>query len=419
MNQADEAVFRQLFKGALRRCFGMEMPEALSETESKLFCTKVLDQTGLVIGWKSIKNYSLVDRRVNPTIATLDTLARYVMEAPYTDEAGRKAADFPYTYWFTYKGQARLPVKVGTGGLPESNQTKAVGKTFTRRPWGSAVQFIIMWGRLLVSERIRHSWLAWSALGLFISLLVVWKIREERDLMASARFTDTFVNISDDSLESRGWTLYMPDSASWGRRKQPKGGLTLFTLKGDNWPDPIHPPRISNLLMRGIPVDCFGTEVRFSDFMPRENWQQAGILLLEDSSLNSPSIRLSIAFNNYFGGFTEPKEIVLQGVTSRPGRKGEEFLHQTLFQMAEGQENLVADNMQWVALRIEKQGDTFRFLYSTSPLENFAFKEATTKVMDIHPHYIALFAIKGYSDEASDLPVTIRYFSTQPLPCRP
>ena len=65
---------------------------------------RILDDTGLVIGWKSIKNYSLfvlspaAAKSENPSVATLDTLSRYVMVAPM---AARKKRPF---FWVLVLG---------------------------------------------------------------------------------------------------------------------------------------------------------------------------------------------------------------------------------------------------------------------------------------------------------------------------
>src|SRR5688572_21056249 len=111
MNDTDMSVFVQLFNEAYATCFGHPLQTALTETESKLFSNQVLDQTGLIIGWKSLKNYSYFilegasGKKENPSVATLDTLARYVLKAPYTDEIQRKNKESHYPWWFRYKEQ--------------------------------------------------------------------------------------------------------------------------------------------------------------------------------------------------------------------------------------------------------------------------------------------------------------------------
>ena len=86
MNDIDHGAFRALFGEACFKCFGHVVNEPLTETESKLLYNKVFEETGLVIGWKSIKNYSFFlfsvssGKQENPSVATLDTLSRYVLD---------------------------------------------------------------------------------------------------------------------------------------------------------------------------------------------------------------------------------------------------------------------------------------------------------------------------------------------------
>ena len=87
----------------------------MTETESKIFCNKILDLTGLSIGWKSVKNYSFfvmdatAGKKENPSVATLDTIARYVLAAPYTTEIQRKDNEAHYPYWFLYREKFQIP----------------------------------------------------------------------------------------------------------------------------------------------------------------------------------------------------------------------------------------------------------------------------------------------------------------------
>jgi hypothetical protein len=111
---------------------------------------------------------------------------------------------------------------------------------------------------------------------------------------------ENFQSVSEDSLLSRGWFVQSKDINYWNRRDEKPGHLTLFTLKGDNWPDSASIPGIRNLLLRKISADCFTAEVQLADFIPLQNWQQAGILLLEDTSFTGKSIRISLAYNNFF-----------------------------------------------------------------------------------------------------------------------
>jgi hypothetical protein len=88
-------------------------------------------------------------------------------------------------------------------------------------------------------------------------------------------------------------------------------------LKGDNWPDSANRPAIRNLLLHRIDCDCWTLEVHLKDFVPAQNWQQAGILLMEDTGFKGSSLRLSIAFNDYNGVYPRSGSVILQAVISR------------------------------------------------------------------------------------------------------
>ena len=160
------------------------------------------------------------------------------------------------------------------------------------------------------------------------------------------------------------------------RRERP-GYLTLFTLEGDNWPQPGREPVIRNLLVRPLSSDCFDVDVRLTSFFPRQNWQQAGLLLLEDTTLTGRSARVSIGYNDFSGGFPQTREVIVQAITSLGMRSGkpEEFVHRRLFVVDSATDTLVRQNLESSALRIEKRGAHLRLLYSAGPLKNAPFKE--------------------------------------------
>ena len=199
------------------------------------------------------------------------------------------------------------------------------------------------------------------------------------------------------------------------------GQLTLYTLKGDNWPDPANKQGIQNLLLRPIAYDCFTAEVHLNNFVPGQEWQQAGILLLEDTTLTGKSIRLSIAYNDFFAGSRQPREIYIQAIRSLGNGFGkpEEFAHKpitypdSIKQIPEQMKML-----QNSALRIEKQGKKFRFLYSDGVNENTAFKEVVSQEFDMQPKYIGIFAIKGFKDSTATIPVRFTFFRIVGNTCR-
>lgn len=387
MNDLDASVFEDLFKKAFQKCFGHPIANPLSETESKLLSNEILDNTGLVIGPKSIRNYSSYvmnspdSKEENPSIATLDTLSRYVVDAPYTDETQRKDKESHYPYWFRYKDQF----------IRSAEKSE-------RKKWLHPVS------------------VSFAVLAFIGTLLIVF-IQQSKGPVIHP-FTENFRSVAEDSLEKRGWFVQLKDTVYWNRRGEKPGHLTLFTLQGDNWPDSSIIPGIRNLLIRRISGDCFTAEVRLSDFIPRQSWQQAGILLLEDTSFAGKSIRISLGYNDFFGGYNKKPEIIIQTITSQGNEsKPEEIGHQTLFTLDSSASTLVVNNLRKTAFRIEKQGKKFRFLFSTAPVENYAFKEALSKEFAIEPRYIALFALRGPVDSATVVPASFSYFRFIPEKC--
>lgn len=389
MDELDRRAFADLVGAVVVKCFGHPLEALLSEPESKHLSTQIEEQTGLVIGWRSIKNYTAfllnpaLSKQENPSVATLDTLARYVFDAPPISEAERKKTEQHFSYWFRYREQV--------GSLTTTEPPKNKART-NRLP-------VTIIGLLL----------AIGAVGVFFF--------QQSNL---ERVQDDFRVTNEAAMHQNGWFLKDRNTPFWNRRAQQPGQLTLFTLKGDNWPKTGEKPRIQNLLLRKIQNDCFRTDLHVVGFVPGGNWQQAGILLLEDTLFRGKSIRLSLSYNNFFGGYSKPGEILIQAIASHGFGDVhlEEFIHQPLFPVGNANDRRIAvTNLRNVAFRIEKQGQKFRFLYSASPVDNFSFKEVATYEFNMAPKYIGLFALKGFVDTTAVLPVSVRSFRLEGLHC--
>ena len=387
MEHLDQLAFAALFKEAYHKCFGLAIANPMTETEAKLFCNKVLDQAGLSIGWKSVKNYSIfllegvAVRPENPSVATLDTLARYVLGAPYTSEIQRKNDESHHPYWFLYREKF----------VSGPNKSKSKSTILTRS--------LLLMALAVAATVITYCFFFTGG--------------------PAADFTDNFHHLDENSMAAKGWFVKSKDQAYWARRAETAGRLTLYTLKGDNWPDPSATPDIKNLLLHRISTDCFTAEVHLDDFVPSQEWQQAGILILEDTILTGKSIRLSLAFNDNFGGNKMPSEIYVQAITSLGNGFGkpEELAHKTLFHLDSLRNNPdLMKNLLNSALRIEKHGSSFRFLYSGGAGENGAFREIASQEFDIKPRYIGIFAIKGFTNSAV-VPVRFKLFKLTGYNC--
>jgi hypothetical protein len=386
-----EAVFISLFKEACEKCFGNPLVNPLTETDSKILANSIFEKTGLVIGPKSIKNYSLYIlapdsyRKENPSDATLDTLARYVLDAPHTDEIYRKKNESHFPYWFRYRSKFSY-------GIDDQHVHKVA------RP---KKRFFLL--------------VAITAIIIIFSIIILQKKKSPSD-----SYIENFSSNSEDSLIEHGWIIKSVDSLWWKRRNEKPGHLTLFTLTGDNWKTEENKAHISNLVMRKIHSECFTVEIHLTEFMPRQNWQQAGILLSEDSTLGGKMVRLSISYNDFFGGYERSPEIIIQAVSSSENgnqSKPEEIAHFVLFNVEQDKLALVEKNLRTSALKIEKMGGHFRFLFTSGPMESFAFKEITGKDIPIHPRYIGLFAIQGWTDGSDYMPAYFDSFVFSSISC--
>lgn len=386
---SDSIVFIGLFQEVCKKCFGGPLQTPLSETDSKLLSNTILEKTGLLLGVKSLKNYSLYilkskDSKENPSVATLDVLARYVLDAPRTDEIQRKNNEAHFPYWFQYK------------------------KTFKKDvPFTPSIA--LPWKRRLV--------LIFSILFIVI---IAWVLRPFFQKSAE-NFNEPFTSVVYDSLKKNGWRVQNIDKAWWEKRNENGGFLTLYTLPGDNWPDGRNPSEIKNLLFRKISAICFSTEIHLTGFVPQENWQQAGIILSEDSTFSGKVLRLSISYNDFFGGYSRPAEIIIQGISSSESSntsQPEEFAHMPIFTLEDGYQVLVRNNLQTSALKIERRDNQYRFLYRAGSSEGFAFKEVISKEFNIDPRYIGIFAIQGSAEHEHAMPVKFDFFSFSTIACK-
>lgn len=389
MKDLNISVFKKLFGEACHKCFGYPVTSSLSDPDSKLLSNKIFDQTGLIIGAKSIKNYSRFvfskddnDNKENPSIATLDTFARYVLDAPATNEIQRKDNESHYPYWFQYKNSF-------------------ISKT-------PEFQSPVKWKKITV------------ALIPLLAIIGLYTIYLHTGKNKNDFFYDGFSSVSTDSLLSRGWIIKSPYNGWWNKRDEKAGHLALYTLRGDNWALGNNRASIKNLLMRKITSDCFAAEIRLTGFVPLNNWQQAGILISEDSTFTGKMIRLSIAYNDYFGGYQKPAEIIIQVISSTESgfnSKPQEVAQIPIFTVENTKDSLAIENLSKSILKIEKKGNHFRFLYSASSIESFALKEAANGDFSIQPKYISIFAIQGWAEIENITPVYFDSFSIMKVQC--
>lgn len=100
---------------------------------------------------------------------------------------------------------------------------------------------------------------------IFILALLVFRKKENLEIEESFHLLD------DKSLSDRGWFVLSKEKEYWDKWDKILDQLTLFTLKGDNWPTKELGPKVDNVLCRKTHKGNFSAEVHFFDFVPMEN----------------------------------------------------------------------------------------------------------------------------------------------------
>ena len=380
----DSDIFRSLMKGVYLKCFGHPLTRVPTESDCMHWSYEIEENTGLIIGWRSLKNYALsvlsdAGKQVHPSPSTLDTLSRYLLGAPFLTEVQRKSTGDSYAYWFQYRERHMVREKRSGSRLKIS--------------WKNVLPFIFI-----------------LATGIVATIILLPGKHPEIE--------EDFQRVDEKSLVAHGWNVLSRQEYYWEKRGEFQNRLTLFTLKGDSWRTKDQAPEIQNMLYRKSPKDYFSAEVHFSDFIPGENWQQSGLILMEDTLFQGKNIRISLAYNDYFGGVPLPGEIYIQVVAynGKINSNIEEVIHYPIYKLdgALGKD-VVISNLKYSALKVEKQAKVYRFLYAASPFDNFPFKEMGSYEIEMEPKYVGIFAIKGFIDSTSVMPVSIRLFKLESL----
>ena len=237
-NSVNQKAFENLFRDGCKKCFGYIPTTSLSESDCRMLASAIEERTGLVIGAKSLRNYSLDigegTRKENPSDATLDTLARYVLDAPYTNEPDRKQNESHFPWWFKYRHSAAA--NMGHSG----------------------------------SKRVVWYWVIPPLVLLIVAFLAYIFIMNFFTIKKSENFSDKFDNINSETLTQKGWSIRSADPVWWEKRSDTTGHLTLYTLRGDNWQGISDSLPIRNMLYRKVTFYCFTGTIDLTNFVPIE-----------------------------------------------------------------------------------------------------------------------------------------------------
>lgn len=218
---------------------------------------------------------------------------------------------------------------------------------------------------------------------------------------------EDFNNTSVDSLQARGfeWLDFDPD---WWSKQLRDSMLTLYTLRGDYWCDAADTPLISNLLLKKLNCKSCKITVKLGGFNPVQDYQQAGIILLDAIKTRENNIRFTYAACSS----CNPPRQGLQMVKNDRGDVIEKFKH-----TGEIASNPSRSN-QSLWLRMEYKDGQMRFFYHWGA-EYSSFSEIASMDIDFVPAYIGLVAFRGLKDSKRDfnnsetIPVFIDYLKVE------
>lgn len=218
---------------------------------------------------------------------------------------------------------------------------------------------------------------------------------------------EDFEQTSVDSLQAKGfeWMDYEPN---WWSKQLQKGKLTLYTLRGDYWYDEPDTPTISNLLCRKINGRKCKITVKLDGFDPTQDFQQAGIFLLDSKKTRDHNIRFTLAACSS----CSPPRQVLQMVKNEHGTVFEKFV------VAKQISPKASPTAQSLWLRMEYESGQVRFFYHWGA-EYSSFQEIATMDIDYEPAFVGLAAFRGLKDGsrkpniAASLPVFVDYLKVE------
>ena len=253
----------------------------LSETEANSLAVLIEERTGMTISGKTIINFInaiLKDtpNKINPSLVSLDTLARYCLDIPRGSDQERKKQN-NYIYWYQYCEQLRngnyqtyepsIQKEIPNNNIEEENP--------------------------FLNKNNKRRWIA-LFISLFFLILTLF-LMPQKTTNYTQNFDFSTPQQLIDSLKRDGWIIIDEDSAFLYKQNRP-GALTLYTLAGDYWVKPKEEPIIKNLLLKKINCgSCCEIIIKIDDFRPDCRHQQVAIMIFgSDFSKNAPHLRYAL-----------------------------------------------------------------------------------------------------------------------------
>ncbi|MCB0836711.1 MAG: hypothetical protein KDD99_08640 [Bacteroidetes bacterium] len=363
-------IVRQLLTEVIQK--GLSSPlRLLKSGEAETLSVYISEETGQRISGKSIREFvknvlSQGERGSKPSLASLDILARYILEID--KDSVDDVSLVNYQSWFDYKKRIVVP--------SQNTSNLDVHKSRKKR----RVYFYFL---------------------LAIPLILIFAFWGN-DLTINSKeiFEENFNDLSDAELAKRGWFLQDPDPYYWNQRNLNNQSndtsryLTLFTLRGDNWVA-NEKPYIKNRLIRPINVEHkYEIEFDIKDFFPNQNFQQCGFMLMDDTLFDKDLLRVCITTSRYprsRGEYFSLQALVFDnGTTSRPTEYSKPFF--SLTYPNEAYDQMIC-HYSYMSIKLVCENKKIRILASYGENKAKSYSDRTKEFsIDFTPKYISLYA---------------------------
>lgn len=254
--------------------------------------------------------------------------------------------------------------------------------------------------------------LKWWWIGTTLLLLLAISIFGWWKLNQPTSWEENFDDISKEGLNSRGWEILDFDSLAFSKQLKP-GYLTLYTLRGDYWGEPSDTLNIPNLLLRRIGGEKFKISIRIDSFNPYQDYQQAGIILLDKNKSRIQNIRMTLATCES----CTPSKLIVQIIKRENGETYEK--QQVIRAWQNGSKNPNPLINFW--MQIEFENDKFKFFFHEGE-EYGSYLEIAEIDYNFNARYLAIAAFRGLRDSQRNpnnsdaIPAFLNYVKFESLP---
>ena len=197
-------------------------------------------------------------------------------------------------------------------------------------------------------------------------------------------FRDDFNFNSIADLKTRGWEIIDFDSSLFF--PQDTGVLTLRSSRGDYWVQAGDTPKINNVILMKIPdLNCFEVTTKFQFHNNIENWQQCGIIFLNESLCRTNNIRATYMCRDQNAEINRGFQVIVNdhGEVTQPQKFG-----------MEGIRKYDTTNYNFY-LRVIKNDSDYSIL---THVDDYGFEPRFNAEFHFKPRYIALVAFNAQRD---------------------